>query len=117
MPEGDILIMTPDLKVRGSPRNYLLCHQMLSRQPDRGLSRDDNRPYFKKDLSAGRLSPYVGEWVAYWKGILCGEGEEGEALYRKASVYYGATNLAVFRVPLDDEPLEGVLHGGALGKF
>jgi len=101
---------TPDL------REYLLDHGGLSQFPDRGLNGTVNGPYFIKDLVENRLDSYQGEFVAYHKGVLCGQSADGEDLYKTARNYFGASNLAVFRVPNNKETVENSLER-ALGEY
>ena len=66
------------------------------------------------DLRNGTLKFYEGTFVAYWKGILCGQSVNGEALLKRASDYYGSSNLAIFKVPLDGKKVN---LEEALGQF
>lgn len=57
---------------------YLLDHDELSQFPDKGTNGTVNSPCFIKDLVENKLDGYRGEWVAYHKGVFCGESRRGE---------------------------------------
>ena len=79
-------------------QNYLLSHGSLAKIPDKGRNGTVNLPCLREDLDNGRLDQYRGSWVAYHKGVLCGESSEGRGLYEAAWTYYGKSNLTIFRV-------------------
>ena len=81
-------------------REYILSHGELAKQPDRGARQADNPAFFKADFLEGRLDRYEGTFVAYQKGVLCGQSEDGEKLHHQAACYYGTSGLTVFQVPL-----------------
>ncbi len=97
-------------------REYILTHGQLSAQKERGDSYLDNFPAFEEDLKLARLDDYRGDFIAYQKGILCGHSKNGHELYETATSYYGGSSLAVFRVPMNDEPLESAKKN-AFGRF
>ena len=94
---------------------YILSHGGLSKQLDRGETAADNLLFFKLDLRQRRLNRYQeGSYVAYHKGVLCGQSSEGLRLFNTAKEYYGSSNLAVFKIPKKDERLSelvGVILG------
>ncbi len=104
------------VKKSSSLREYLLDHNGLSSFPNKGDNERVNVPCFREDLKEGRLNFYRGESVAYHKGVLCGQSADGNDLYNKAKEYYGKSNLAVFRVPKEEETLDTILTE-ALGEY
>jgi len=88
------------------PREFILTHTGLSHIKDRCVSRGGNGYWFLHDLFDRDLKGYEGTFVAYQKGILCGQSENGKLLYDDASSYYGSSGLSVFRVPQNRETLE-----------
>lgn len=88
---------------------YILSHEELAHQPERGDSAVDNTRFFKIDFGNGLLNRYNGTFVAYHKGTLCGQSKDGELLFDKASEYYGNSNLAVFNVPKTPGELEAAV--------
>jgi len=72
----------------------ILSHKLLSQQPPRGESREDNVPGFRTDYANGLFEGYPGTAVAYQKGILCGQSRKPQDLYEKAVEYYGSSSLA-----------------------
>ncbi|MBI2110235.1 hypothetical protein HYT51_00440 [Candidatus Woesearchaeota archaeon] len=97
--------------------NYLLSHNELAQQAERGDVAADNLLFFKLDLRHGKLDRYEeGSFVAYHKGVLCGQSFNRHNLVNTAIGYYGDSNLAVFRIPKKGEILEKTLED-ALGKF
>ncbi len=97
-------------------KEYLLEHGGLLQFPDKGSNGTVNGPYFIKDLVENKLDSYRGEFVAYHKGVLCGQSADGKNLYDTARDYYGQSNLAVFRIPNAGETLEYVLEE-AIGEY
>ena len=85
---------------------FLLSHDALAKQPDRGDDGSSNAPCFKEDYEQGKLNRYRGTYVAYHKGVLCGQSKEGDLLYKAATNYYGRSNLVVFEVPKNPDLLE-----------
>lgn len=81
------------------PREFILTPGALSSQPDRGKDAD-NTEYFGKDLESGRLNAFRGSFVAYQKGVLCGQSKDRDLLFRSARACYGQSSLDVFQVPL-----------------
>ncbi len=61
-------------------RNYYLSHGELSQLSERGNSERDNIPSFRDDLRMGFLIGYDGTFVAYHKGVLCGQARDGDEL-------------------------------------
>jgi len=97
--------------------HYLLSHDELSQQAERGDVAADNLLFFKLDLRQGKLDRYEeGSFVAYHKGVLCGQSVQGLKLFNTAKGYYGDSNLAVFRLPKKGETLKKTLED-ALGEF
>lgn len=90
---------------------YILRHDELAAQPDRGRSQSENGAFFRVDFLEGKLDRYEGTFVAYQKGILCGQSADGEKLHHQASAYYGGSGLTVFQVPLkrDNEWLDNAI--------
>ena len=86
-------------------REFYLNHELLSKQPNRGDVGQDNKKFFFHDLVHGKLDSYAGSNVLYHKGVFCGQAADGEHLLQSAQRYYGHSNLASFRVPLDIEAL------------
>lgn len=99
-----------------SPTEYILSHDDLASKSDRGDSPAANVPCFKNDILKGRLDNYKNTFVAYQKGILCGQSKDGKELYNFASSYYGFSSLAVFKVPNSKVELENLLNE-AIGNF
>ena len=97
---------------------YILGYDALSAQPSRGDSGQDNVNFFEMDLRNGRLKKYTGSYVAYWKGVLCGQSRERDHLYNVVVSVHGRSNLAVFPVPENAEK-QTVLKAleDALGEF
>jgi hypothetical protein len=85
--------------------NYLLDHNELTKQKDRGHSLADNVKSFKEDYESQILEAYKGTAVAYHQGILCGQCNDVSKLWVLASNYYGRSNLTVFEVPKKAEAL------------
>jgi len=96
--------------------DYLLDHGELSNQKSRGESGSDNVRCFRSDVTSGILDDYKGTAVAYHKGVLCGQGKDDDALFKKACSYYGTSSLAVFLVPEEASGLEKSVSG-ALGDI
>lgn len=84
----------------------IASHQELSNQPERGTSGEDNKVSFKADFKAHILDKFSGTAVVYWKGILCGQDKEAFKLWKKASSYYGLSNLDVFEIPEHENKLD-----------
>lgn len=104
------------VEILDSPKEFILSHDLLASQRDRGDSASANIPNFKQDYLKGRLRNYNNTFVAYHKGVLCGQSKYKQELFDKATNYYGFTNLAVFRVPVFFNNLEdSVKH--AIGDF
>ena len=95
---GDV-INTVELK------EYILGYAALARAPERGHVAEDNPTFFKIDFRNGALNQYVGTYVAYHKGILAGQSEDGEALFRKFKSMHGSSSLTVFRIPENNKEL------------
>jgi hypothetical protein len=91
---------------------FILSHEALSMQPERGASYRSNGPCFKQDFQKGVLNPYFNTFVAYQKGTLCGQSADGDVLFDKAERYYGGSGLAVFPVPESAEGLEEAIESG-----
>jgi hypothetical protein len=96
-------------------RDYYLTHGELSQLPEGGKSEKANVPAFQEDFRKGFLIGYDG-FVAYHKGVLCGQARDGRELLETTQRYYGSSNLAVFRVPQGDETIDDVLKDGR-GQF
>lgn len=80
-------------------QDYLLSHTGLTRYPDRGDgSFEGNTDALRNDFFSGKLKGYRG-FVAYQKGVLCGQSMDGLALTEEAENYYGNSGLSVFSVP------------------
>ncbi len=77
-------------------REYYLTHGALAQQPTRA---GDNQSLFVHDLIDGRFLGYRGSYVAYQKGVLCGQSVDGETLFDCTGRYYGISSLGVFKVP------------------
>lgn len=92
-------------------REYLLTHQQLSKKADRGTDLKDNDFLFQIDFKKGRLDHYKNTYVAYQKGVLCGQSRE-ISLCRNAADYYGASSLTVFKVPENINDLEKAVSEG-----
>jgi hypothetical protein len=99
-----------------NPTEYILNHGDLVHQRDRGDSASANIPCFKEDVLNGRLNNYKETFVAYQKGILCGQSKNQEELFKKATGYYGFSSLAVFMVPKEISQLENSIKE-ARGHF
>ncbi len=80
-------------------REYILHGEELCRLPDRGLHQNQNPIFFRADFLEGKLERYEGTWVAYQKGILCGQSADGKKLRHEATCHYGGSGLTVFPVP------------------
>lgn len=78
---------------------YLLSHEQLARESESLVEALDNDVAFRSDFDMGRLNLYQHSFVAYHKGVLCGQSKVGRELYAEARTYYGGSNLAVFLVP------------------
>lgn len=95
-------------KITNANREFLFSHEELSRH-----KRNDwvsNQPYFQMDYRQGKLDEYKGTFVAYHKGVMCGQSADGQKLYSEAEQYYGKSNLAVFRVPKTWEEMETAIQ-------
>jgi hypothetical protein len=79
-------------------RNFIMSHELFAKTPNRGATKKDNIPYFLHDLTSGALHNYAETFVLYHKGVLCGQGHNGEELLHNGQQYYGYSNLACFRV-------------------
>jgi hypothetical protein len=90
------------LEGRVFPNNFILTHGELARQEDKDAE-VGNWEGFQIDIKKGRLAKYLGSWVAYQQGVLCGQSSDGRLLFKSASHYYGASSLGVFKVPLIGE--------------
>ncbi len=90
--------MLRDFQIIGHTK-YILSHEELARQPERGESLLDNIVSFREDFMQGLLNRYRGSAVAYHKGILCGQSMSMRGLAQKAASYYGSSDLTIFRVP------------------
>jgi hypothetical protein len=99
-----------------NPNEYILNHDDLASKRDRGDSASANIPCFKEDFLKGRLNNYKETFVAYQKGILCGQSKNQEELFKKATSYYGFSSLAVFMVPKEISQLENSVKE-ARGQF
>ncbi len=91
---------------------FLYSHGELAAHDDRANSTEGNAACFINDLLTGTLERYRGTYVAYQKGILCGQSSK-RSLYNAASAYYGSSSLSVFRVPdnkIEDEPCVELLQ-------
>jgi hypothetical protein len=84
---------------RSKPVEYILDHRELAKRPDRSTSAEGNIHVFMKDVENGLLVPYERTFIAYQKGVLCGQSRNGKKLYGIASGYYGSSGLSVFKVP------------------
>jgi hypothetical protein len=87
----------------------ILTHGELCKQPERGKTGKDNESFFRADFSASLLDLYKGTSVLYWKGILCGQGENPQELIERAANYYGESNLSVYVVPEKEEELDSAV--------
>jgi len=97
--------------------HYLLSRDELAQQAERGESAADNLLFFKLDLRQRRLNRYQeGSYVAYHKGVLCGQSFQRLNLFNAAKKYHGSSNLAVFKIPKKGEIIEKTLEE-ALGEF
>jgi hypothetical protein len=94
---------------------YILSHEALTHQKNRGDSASANSISFKLDFMEGLLDHYKGTSVVYHKGVLCGQSANKNKLFKKATVYYGFSNLAVFDVPGTSGDLETAVEN-ALGQ-
>jgi hypothetical protein len=102
-------------------KEYVLSPEEISKYDRFGLSDfgENNFLNFKRDLLIHNLNFYKGTFVAYNKGILCGQSENRELLYQEASKLHGTENLAVFKVLLKNvEPGKKIdFTEDAVGKF
>jgi hypothetical protein len=96
---------------------YILNHGELAKQPNCGDNASSNLPAFIRDLSDNRLERYKGTFVLYWKGILCGQSEHPDLLYKQASDYYGKSHLACFFVPQHKSASHKLTLIDALGEY
>jgi len=85
---------------------YILSHRELARQNSKGEFESDNILLFECDYKSGALNLYKGTFVLYHKGVLCGQSKDGELLIKKATSYYGASNLTAIHVPEELSGLE-----------
>ena len=86
---------------------FLYSHEELSKH-DRGIDAP-NQQWFQSDFTQGLLDRYTGTFVAYHKGVLCGQSKDGKGLYEEAQQYFGSSNLAVFLVPSTWEDIDEAL--------
>ena len=93
---------------------YILSHGDLAREPEgpNGLA---NAVCFMADLWRQRLEPYRGTFVAYHRGVLCGQSANRDVLWTEASAYYGSSTLAVLHVPVAGEAT--ISFANAVGDF
>ncbi|UCD03781.1 MAG: hypothetical protein JSW73_04550 [Candidatus Woesearchaeota archaeon] len=89
-------------------KEFLLSHEELAKQKG-GNSKTDNTIFFIAEFNKGDLDRYRGTFVAYQKGVLCGQSKYGIVLYNQAKSYYGGSSLSVLRVPKSGETLDSVL--------
>ncbi|UCD03887.1 MAG: hypothetical protein JSW73_05095 [Candidatus Woesearchaeota archaeon] len=88
-------------------REFLLTPKGLSKEENRGLIKKHNAYWFVNDLFDKKLVGYEGTFVAYQKGILCGQSEDGKLLYKEAKFFYDDNpNISVFKVPKDGKTLD-----------
>mgnify|MGYP001560746907 CR=1 FL=1 len=80
-------------------REFVLSHHALSKVPDRCETRGENKTVMSADLKTGMLDHYKGSFVAYQKGVLCGQSADAARLTKAAGMYYGDSGLSVFKVP------------------
>lgn len=99
-----------------SLREYVLCHDALARFKKKTLDASANLLSFVTDTAEGKLDHLHDTFIAYWKGILCGQSRDGKKLYDQASAYYGSSNLAVFQVVKKEHPLADAVKN-AQGQF
>ena len=62
----------------------------------------DNRLNFISDFEAGKLNRYVGTYVAYKDGVLCGQSKDEELLHREAG-FNLCIPIDIFNVPKNRE--------------
>lgn len=84
-------------------REFYLSHGALAQQPSQF---GDDRSLFVHDLIDGKFKDYRGSFVAYQKGVFCGQSGDGQHLYNCLGRYYGVSSLVVFRVPARSEKIE-----------
>jgi len=84
--EGDLAKLT----------EFILSHDALSQQMVR---EGDNVKLFREDYINKALNPFLNSFVAYQKGILCGQSACKEQLFKRAGGYYGTSSLMVVYVP------------------
>lgn len=88
-------------------KEYILSNEELSKHKNRAELETDNFRCFYKDLvSEDLISIYGGTFVAYQKGILCGQSKNRDLLKDIAKCYYGSSSLSVFLVPEEGASLE-----------
>ncbi len=95
--------------VTAESREFLLSHGGLAATANREPADKINSHYFTEDFAVGRLSGLDGTFVAYQKGIFCGQSLDQTILYNQARGYYGGSSLAVFRVPQGIETVDDSL--------
>lgn len=93
-------------------RGRILTHEELSQFEPSGDSERENGPRFRQNYLEGKLSEHMGTAVLYWKGILCGQGNNSNELLRQGRAYYGHTNLTSFYVPFCESVLDKAIKKG-----
>ena len=94
--------------------DYLLGKEEFTRSNSNSRDSITNKDAFLDDFRDGRLKRYAGENVVYCDGIRCGHSTNRALLYKEAIKEYNDTNIAVFRVPNEDEEEPDLLD--AIGK-
>jgi len=79
--------------------NFILSHEELAKQLERGIDPSANLHSFMADFNIRKLDRYFGAFVAYHKGIFAGQSTDRDTLYASFSAYHGDSSLAVFQVP------------------
>ena len=62
-------------------REFIMSHRLLAERDTRGDDHVSNVNFFLEDLSRGIMDRYKGTYVAYHKGVFCGQSKEGEKLF------------------------------------
>lgn len=99
---------------------FLLTHEEVTlKQPK---TQNTNYQGFYKDMTSGEISRYSGTFVAYTKGVFCGQSKHSKTLFRDATTYFGEANTAVFEVPnvskhAFNDYVEAEVKRTALGKI